>query len=91
MIETSFKDGSFVFRQGDAGNGFYIIKKGEASVVRTEPGDTKTVELGRLGKGDYFGETALLTSASRGASVKACGPLEVLFLDKSKFNALFCR
>lgn len=89
MTELSFKDGKVVFNQGDTGNGFYVIKRGDAVVLRTEAGSKDAVELGRLGKGDYFGETALLNNAKRAASVAAVGELEVLFLDKTKFNALF--
>merc|ERR1712130_117772 len=48
-------------------------------------------ELGRLKKGDFFGETALLTNARRGATVRALGTVKCYYLDRKSFNSLFSK
>jgi hypothetical protein len=39
--------------------------------------------------GDYFGETALLTNANRGATITAAGECTCLTLGRKQFTALF--
>ena len=56
-----------VLRRGLAGNGFYVILSGEAS-VRID-GE----ERARLVPGDFFGEASILTGDAPGADVVAQG------------------
>lgn len=86
LVEVSFADGAVVFEQGSVPNGFYIIKEGTAAVTQQQ--DTTTREVARLGRGDYFGEAALINSAPRGATVTAVGPLICMFADSEKFKGL---
>lgn len=66
-------DGDTIVTEGDEGAvNFYVITAGEAVV------SVKGKEVGRLGPGDYFGETALIKSRPRAATVTAAGPLEML-------------
>lgn len=76
-------------RAGDPGDDFYMILEGEAIVYQTpmsapegEPG----VEVGRLGRSDYFGEVALLLDRPRAATVVAHGPLRCVKLDRRRFE-----
>ena len=75
-----------VFRQGERGDAFFIIQRGEAEVVQSRNG---TEELLRtLGPGDYFGEIALLGRTSRTATIRAATSLVLLSLKKGDFDRL---
>jgi CRP-like cAMP-binding protein len=87
LTEVSFADGAIVFEQGSIPNGFYIIKEGTAAVTQFQDGAGNR-EIARLGRGDYFGEAALLNSAPRGATVTAVGPLVCMFVDSEKFKGM---
>ncbi|KZT51368.1 camp-dependent protein kinase regulatory subunit [Calocera cornea HHB12733] len=66
--------GKYVFKQGDMGDRFYIIESGKAAVEKTftdENGNAETHTVALLGKGDFFGELALLKDQPRAASVLA--------------------
>jgi Cyclic nucleotide-binding domain/Major Facilitator Superfamily len=79
VANTSFAAGEDVFRQGDAGDRFYVIEDGEADVV----GDGRVV--GTLGSGDCFGEIALLRDTPRTATVRARTPLCLYSLARPEF------
>jgi Cyclic nucleotide-binding domain len=71
--------GEDVFRQGDAGDRFYVIENGEADVV----GDGRVVNT--LGPGDCFGEIALLRDTPRTATVRARTALGLYSLARPEF------
>lgn len=63
-----YKAGETVFRQGEPGDAFYIVKDGTVSVrLKHLVFFGKTVA--KLGPGDFFGEMALLSNDPRSASV----------------------
>ena len=72
----SFKEGDIVFRQGDAGDAFYVLHKGSAEVlINFDKGSSSSIaDLGRvvsqLTAGDYFGERALMNDEPRAASIR---------------------
>jgi len=88
LEEKKYKKNAAVFRQGDAGDGFYLIKSGSVRVVFTNP-EGQSIDVATLGTSDYFGESALVNSAARGASVICNETLVTLFMSKVKFEALF--
>ncbi len=74
--------GTEVVRQGEPGDRFYLIDYGRFEVlVDGQP-------VARLGRGDYFGERALLNRAPRAATVVAVEPGRVFWLDQAQFQAL---
>ncbi|XP_052737778.1 cGMP-dependent protein kinase 1-like [Bicyclus anynana] len=83
-----FSSGTVVVRQGDRGDKFYIIRGGEVVVTkREEDGDERRV--GSLGRGNYFGEQALLHEDRRLATVTAMPPgVECLTLERGPFTEL---
>lgn len=79
--------GSCVINQGDMGDEFFVIRRGEASVhVKDEVGSDKN--LVRLKPGDYFGETALLRDETRTATIIAETALSVFSITRDKFREL---
>lgn len=71
--------------QGEAGDSLFVVIKGTLGVF-VKQGDTAPQKVAQLGKGQVFGEMALLTGEARTATVK---PLdEVLVLEVTKQNLL---
>lgn len=60
---------------GDAADGMYFIEDGNISIrIKQDVGD---VEVALLGKGQYFGELALVTHRPRAASAYAADNIKV--------------
>lgn len=88
LVPISFPDGHTVVEQGHAGEDFYIIEEGKAIVLQQKNENEPQVEVKQLGPGDYFGEIALLFNRPRAATVKACGTLKCVKLDRARFERL---
>jgi MFS family permease len=73
--------GSTVFRQGDEGDRFYLVRSGELEV---KVGD-QSAQI--LGPGDGFGEIALLRRVPRTATVTARSEVSLLALERDEFIA----
>lgn len=83
---VQFEDGQVIVNQGDAGDDFFIILEGSASVLQVRVENEEPVEVGILGPSDYFGEIALLLDRPRAATVVAKGPLKCVKMDRSRFE-----
>lgn len=83
-----FEPGEVVFREGDRGDRLYIVVDGEVEVLRGTP-ERDSAVLRRLGRGECFGEIALVSDAPRTATVRTCGRVNLLAVDRDAFHALF--
>jgi len=81
-----FNAGDTIVGRGELGNYFYVITEGEAEVVERGSGDDRL--LRRLGRGDYFGELALLGEGRRTATVRAVSDTRVIAINRHDFGAL---
>ena len=72
--ERMFAAGETIVHQGLSGSGFFVIVDGEA-LVRADGR-----ELARLGRGDFFGEVAILLGVPAIADVTATGQMRCLVL-----------
>lgn len=88
LVPIVFPDGHTIVEQGHAGEDFYIIEEGKAIVLQQKNENEPQVEVGQLGPGDYFGEIALLFNRPRAATVKSCGTLKCVKLDRARFERL---
>ncbi|WP_186390058.1 cation:proton antiporter [Stappia sp. TSB10P1A] len=73
--------GEVLIRKGERGDTAYFISSGAVEVI------TEHVRV-RLGRGDVFGEIALLTGQPRTADVRALGYCNLLVLSRSDFRSL---
>jgi CRP/FNR family cyclic AMP-dependent transcriptional regulator len=67
----SFGNGEVIFEEGSIGRHMYVVVSGRVD-IRMKAGDGEAV-VATLGKGDLFGEMALVDSLPRSASAIAAG------------------
>jgi CRP-like cAMP-binding protein len=67
LHRRKYHAGEYVFREGDPGLGMYIVEKGEVSIVS----ESRSTEIARLSKGDFFGEMSMFNERPRNASAVA--------------------
>jgi monovalent cation:H+ antiporter-2, CPA2 family len=77
---VSFEPGQSMVRQGDAGDGMYIIVAGSAEV---DVGG----RFHKLTTGHFFGEMALITAGKRMATVKAVEAVDALKIPAEEFQS----
>jgi CRP-like cAMP-binding protein/thioredoxin reductase/Fe-S-cluster-containing hydrogenase component 2 len=85
----SFAGGEAIFREGDAPDGLYLIRRGSVMVSRVIAG--REVVLSYLSAGNYVGEMALLSQSPRMATVKAAVATEALILSGAAFQRVAAR
>lgn len=77
-----------IVRQGEQGDSLFIIVEGTVRVqVRTNGGE-ETIEVARLGAGNFFGEMALLMGGERAATVTAITDTRVYEITKANLMPL---
>ncbi|KRF98020.1 uncharacterized protein Dwil_GK21366, isoform C [Drosophila willistoni] len=87
LVSKSYEGGERIIKQGDAADGMYFIEEGTVSVRMDQ--DDAEIEISQLGKGQYFGELALVTHRPRAASVYATGgQVKLAFLDTDAFERI---
>ncbi|XP_066535037.1 cGMP-dependent protein kinase 2 isoform X2 [Hoplias malabaricus] len=85
----SFDKGDYIIREGEEGNTFFIIAKGEVSVTQSTEGCPEPQEIKTLGVGDYFGEKALISEDVRSANIIAKeNDTQCLVVDRDNFNQM---
>lgn len=81
---VEFGTGEVVVHKGDPGDSLFVVKNGVVEVVN--PGEGPP--LAYLGRGDSFGEMALLTDSDRSADVRVPQHAELLVIDRALFDDL---
>jgi CRP-like cAMP-binding protein len=85
LQERRFSKGEIIFHQGDVGTALYIVRKGEVAIRLSSP-EGKEVILTLLGRGDAFGELALLDGEPRSTDAVAREETSLLFLQQEVFQ-----
>ena len=78
--EIDLQEGSVLTREGQPGREFFVLVEGTVDV--TQGGEA----IAKLDAGDWFGEIALLTKATRTATVTAASPVRVLVVTDRAFR-----
>lgn len=74
--------GFFLFKEGDPGNFFYIVKEGELELINTN-GERKIIR-----KGESFGELALIQKNLRSCTIRSLSDVEVYCLQGELFKEI---
>ena len=80
-----FRSGEVIFHRDDPGQVLYMIKEGKVKICIISP-DGQEISLAVLGKGEYFGEFALLDGLPRSADAIALEKVECYTLQRSDFH-----
>ncbi|CAA7624462.1 cyclic nucleotide-binding domain-containing protein [Magnetospirillum sp. UT-4] len=75
-----FYAGQKVFNEGEAGDRAYLIQEGTVEITK------HGLTLATLGKGELFGEMALVDDQPRMASAKAQTDLSVVIISRDAFR-----
>ena len=82
-----YPSGTTIVKQGEIGDSFYIVRKGNVQVILERPSKSATL-IAVLGLNDGFGEMSLLTDQPRSANVIASTDVSVWRLPKVAFDQL---
>ncbi|PWU17925.1 MAG: hypothetical protein C5B48_15405 [Candidatus Rokuibacteriota bacterium] len=77
-----FRAGDTVTVEGQPGDGFYVVERGEAEII------VQGQKVGTVVPGAYFGEIALMTGSGRAATIRATTDLECYCLTALDFRAV---
>ncbi|MBV9691371.1 MAG: Crp/Fnr family transcriptional regulator [Ktedonobacteraceae bacterium] len=80
-----FRSGEVIFHRDDPGQMLYIIKEGKVKICLNSP-DGQEISLVVFGKGECFGELALLDGLPRSADAIAMERVECYTLQRSDFH-----
>lgn len=86
----SYETGDKIIAKGDPGDAMYIILEGEVKIPIYDALGRQNF-VARLGKGDFFGEMALLTGDPRTADVFAVNPVRAVQINKQIYQSLVKR
>ena len=85
LLETlDCKTETFLFRAGDAGDAMYVIEHGKVRIC-VQATDGHEVTLTELGRGDFFGEMALLGGQRRSADAVVAAGARLAVLSREHF------
>lgn len=79
-----YPSGHTIITEGDPGESFFILESGEAEVFKKGTDGP----IHKYGRGDYFGELALLNDEPRAASVVSVSDIKLATLGKDGFQRL---
>ncbi|MBN2050786.1 MAG: cyclic nucleotide-binding domain-containing protein [Spirochaetales bacterium] len=83
---TVYDSGKVIFNENDTGDQMYIIQDGSVRISKKIGG--KEHILAVLGKGDFFGEMAIVNQVSRTATATAVGTVRLLAFNREGFISM---
>src|SRR5215510_11757365 len=88
--ERHFDAGQEIFKEGDPGDGVYVVKSGQVE-ISAMVGEGKRHSFSRVLPGDFFGEMGVLDNQPRSACASAAEDTEVYFVPRERMIELLTR
>src|SRR5882757_3399870 len=82
-LERNFSAGQQIFKEGDSGDGIYVVKEGAVEISLAMNQNVRRV-FAKLGPGEIFGEMAVLELKPRSATATAAEKTEVYFIPRDE-------
>ena len=86
MEEKSYKEGTFLFKEGDAADYFYVLEEGR---VKLSIGGRGHIINIATDSGEAFGWSSLVGRETYTASAECLVPCRLIRIEKEKLNKLF--
>lgn len=84
MIRKTFRPGATIFFEGQPADCAYIVERGQVEICATR--DQTHITLATLGRGEIFGEMAVLDDSVRSAAARATEETEVLIIRRDQLK-----
>lgn len=88
LQEVKLEKGEVLFRQGDVGDYYYLVREGRCTLSRKASERAKEIILTELGENETFGEDALLSGEPRSMTITAATDMVLSRIDKDRFISL---
>ncbi len=88
--ERQFATGREIFREGDPGDGVYVVRDGLVEIAHFADGKEHRV-FSQLGPGEIFGEMAVIENLPRSATALAARDTRLYFIPRDEMLALLKR
>jgi signal transduction histidine kinase len=85
--EKSFASGEVIFKEGDPGDGLYVVRSGKVQISAII-GSGERHAFSVVAPGDVFGEMAVLDNLPRSAHASAQGETSLIFVPRNEFVEL---
>ena len=90
VVEREYAAGQEIFREGDRGDGVYLVKEGLVEITGQLNPDTRRV-FTEIAPGEMFGEMAVIEHRPRSASATAAKTTTVYFIPRGEMLSLIER
>jgi CRP/FNR family cyclic AMP-dependent transcriptional regulator len=84
---VEYDSGCVVIKQDEVADKLYVIIQGSVDVVKAK--SHRSVRIDRLGRGDVFGEIAILRNIARTASIITIMPCKFLAINSKDFLEIY--
>lgn len=88
LQEIKLNKGEVLFRQGDIGDYYYLVREGRCTLSRKATERAKEIILTELEENETFGEDALLSGEPRSMTITAATDMVLSRIDKERFIKL---
>jgi NADH:quinone reductase (non-electrogenic) len=88
ITHAYYRPGDFIHRQGEVAQVFSVIEEGQVEVLQTTDQNPEAKVLGILGKGDFFGEGALLGNRPHETSIRARSAVRLRQIGSALFSEI---
>lgn len=87
--ERTVPAGTALFKEGDIGEAFYLLKEGTVEIYKNDGGAEKMVNtISSTDESNFFGEMALIEGAPRNATIKTKTECKVMEIDRVNFDMM---